>query len=50
MSIDKEGTGVPEVNFSKKTTQVNVWMIGGIVVFFLLMGGLLVYFANRGGT
>ncbi|MBL9207292.1 MAG: hypothetical protein JNN01_19535 [Opitutaceae bacterium] len=50
MSIAKEGSGVPQVDFGKKTTKVNVWMVGGIVVFFLLMGGLLNYFANRGGT
>ena len=50
MSIDKESSGVPEVNFGKKTTKVNVWMVGGILVFFLLMGGLLIYFANRGDS
>ena len=50
MSIDKESSGVPEVNFGKKTTKVNLWMVGGMLVFFLLMGSLLVYFANRGGT
>ena len=50
MSIDKDSSGVPEVNFGKKTTQVNLWMVGGMLIFFLLMGGLLVYFSNHGGT
>ena len=35
MSIDKNSTGFPEVNLHKKTTQVNVGMVLGIVVFLL---------------
>jgi hypothetical protein len=35
MSIDKNSTGFPEVNLHKKTTQVNVGMTLGIVLFLL---------------
>jgi hypothetical protein len=33
MSIDKNSTGLPEVNLQHKTTQVNLWMVVGIVLF-----------------
>lgn len=46
MAIDKESSGVPEVDFKRRTTKVNLWMIVGVALFFLLTGGLVVYFAR----
>ena len=37
MSIDKESSGIPEVNVHRPTTKVNLWMIAGILMF-LVMG------------
>lgn len=42
MSIDKNSSGFPEVNLHKKTTQVNVGMTVGIVLF--LVGAAAVAF------
>lgn len=33
MSIDKNSSGLPEVNLSRPTTKVNVWMVVGILLF-----------------
>jgi len=45
MSIDKESSGLPEVNFHRRTTKVNLWMVIGIGLFLALMFGLLWWFA-----
>jgi hypothetical protein len=47
MAIDKESTGMPQVDFSRRTTKVNLWMIVAVGVFFILMAGLVVYFAHH---
>lgn len=46
MSIDKESNGVPEVDFSRRTTKVNL----GIVVFvglFFAIGAALLWWLSR---
>lgn len=43
MAIDKESDGVPEVDLSRRTTKVNLWMIVAIGLFFVITG-LVVYF------
>jgi hypothetical protein len=44
MSIEKDSTGLPEVNVHKRTTKVNLSMIVGIVIFFVAMGAVLWWF------
>lgn len=39
MSIDKNSSGLPEVNLARRTTKVNVWMVVGILLF---LGGAAV--------
>jgi hypothetical protein len=36
MSIEKESSGIPEVNVSKRTTKVNLGMIIGILLFLAI--------------
>lgn len=48
MSIDKESTGIPEVNIHKRTTKVNLSVIAGVVLFLVAMGGVVAWLAaNR---
>jgi hypothetical protein len=51
MSIDKESNGVPEVNLHKRTTKVNLSVIVGVVIFFVI-GGLAMWWwvTQRGGN
>jgi len=37
MSIDKNSTGVPEINVHKRTTKVNLWMVAAVIVFLAFM-------------
>jgi len=39
MSIDKESSGLPEVNVHRRTTKVNLWMIAGIFMFLIAAVG-----------
>lgn len=41
MSLEKNSTGMPEVNVHKRTTQVNLSIIVGVVIFFAAMGGVV---------
>lgn len=36
MSIEKESSGVPEVNVHKQTTKVNLSIIAGVAIFFVI--------------
>ena len=45
MSIDKESSGLPEVNVHKRTTKVNLSIVAGVVLFFIVMGAVAVWFA-----
>lgn len=49
MSIDKESTGLPEVDVHKRTTKVNLSIIVGVVIFLAVMSGVAVmlWLANR---
>ena len=47
MSIDKESSGVPEVNPHRSTTKVNFGIIFGVILFFVAMGGVVAWFALR---
>lgn len=46
MAIDKESDGVPQVDFGRRTTKVNLWMVVAIVVFFALCVGLVMHYAH----
>jgi hypothetical protein len=37
MSIDKQSTGLPEINVHKRTTKVNLWMVAAVIVFLSFM-------------
>jgi cytochrome b subunit of formate dehydrogenase len=37
MGLDKDDS-TPAVDFAKRTTQVNMWMVISIIVFFLVAG------------
>lgn len=41
MSFDKDSAGVPLVQPQKKTTQVNIGIAVGIVIFFVVVGLVL---------
>lgn len=49
MSIDKEGSGVPEVNVHRRTTKVNFTIVVGVLIFFVAMAGVAAWFflSNR---
>ena len=47
MAIDKESTGVPEVDFSRRTTKVNLGMVVGAVVFLIIMFSVVIHFVRR---
>jgi hypothetical protein len=47
MAIDKESSGFPEVDFKRRTTKVNLWMIVGVAVFFIITGAMVFWFASR---
>lgn len=47
MSIDKEGTGLPEIDLNRRTTKVNLATMGGVLLFFVLAGAVIIWFANH---
>ena len=42
MSIDKNSTGLPEINVHTRTTKVNLWMIAALLGFLALTAALAV--------
>jgi hypothetical protein len=44
MAIDKEGSGLPEVNFHRRRTKVNVGVVAGVVLFLVAMGLVVAWF------
>ncbi|MEO6005316.1 MAG: hypothetical protein ABIZ04_07775 [Opitutus sp.] len=46
MGIDKDSDGVPEVDLSRRTTKVNLSMIVGVALFFVVTGLAVYYFAR----
>jgi hypothetical protein len=49
MSIDKESSGMPEVDIHRRTTKVNLSIVIGIAIFFAAMFALVWWFwwSNR---
>jgi hypothetical protein len=43
MSIEKESSGLPEVNVHKRTTKVNISIVLGVALFFVAMAGVVWY-------
>lgn len=46
MSIEKESTGMPEINVHRRTTKVNLWMIVAIIAFFAV-SAMAAYLISR---
>ena len=49
MSIEKEGSGLPEVDVRKRTTKVNFSIILGLIIFFAAMFGVGWWFWSTNG-
>lgn len=49
MSIDKESTGLPEIDVHRRTTKVNLAMAGGILLFFAVIAAIIGWFALHHG-
>jgi hypothetical protein len=47
MAIDKESTGLPEVDVHRRTTKVNLSMIMAVGLFFAIVFTVLFVFARR---
>jgi len=47
MSIEKESSGIPEVNVSKRTTKVNLGVIIAVVLFLGVMAGFVIWLSNN---
>lgn len=43
MSIEKNSSGIPEMNVHKRTTKVNLSIIAGIGLFFLITAAVVVW-------
>ncbi len=43
MSIEKNSSGIPEVNVHKRTTKVNLSIIAGIGLFFIITAAVVVW-------
>lgn len=46
MSLEKNSTGMPEVNVHKRTTKVNLSIIVGVGIFFAGMAALVLWLAG----
>ncbi len=46
MSIDKEGTGMPEIDVHRRTTKVNLATIVGVLIFFVIAAAVIFWFAK----
>jgi hypothetical protein len=49
MSIDKESSGVPQFDVHRRTTKVNLAMMGSVLVFFIIVAAVIVWFAAHRG-
>lgn len=47
MSIERESTGLPEVDTRRATTKVNLAIIAAVTLFLLGMTGLVLWLSNR---
>jgi hypothetical protein len=46
MAIDKESSGVPEVDLKRRTTKVNLSIIVAVGIFYAIGFGLLIWFTR----
>jgi hypothetical protein len=44
MSIEKESSGLPEMDVHKRTTKVNLSIVIGLLIFFAAMFGLVAWY------
>ena len=49
MSIDKESTGMPEIDVHRRTTKVNLGLIAGVIVFFIIVAAAILWYAQHRG-
>jgi len=47
MSIDKEGSGLPQVNVHRRTSKVNISMVAAILVFFAVAAAVAFWVSRR---
>ncbi|MDB6095381.1 MAG: hypothetical protein JWM32_2943 [Verrucomicrobia bacterium] len=47
MALDKESTGVPEVDLERRTTKVNLTIIAAVGLFLAVGFGLFLYFQRN---
>jgi flagellar biosynthesis/type III secretory pathway M-ring protein FliF/YscJ len=47
MAIDKESSGVPEVDLGRRTTKVNLAIIVAAIVFFIITFTVVMNYAKR---
>lgn len=47
MAIDKESSGRPEVDLGRRTTKVNLAIIVGALVFFIITFAVVIFFARN---
>jgi hypothetical protein len=43
MSIEKESSGLPEINVRKRTTKVNLSIVAGVALFLVAMLGVVLW-------
>jgi hypothetical protein len=46
MSIDKNSSGLPNVDVRKRTTKVNLSIVVGVTIFFAITLGVVWWFAS----
>ena len=46
MAIDKESSGLPEVDFERRTTKVNLGIIVGVAVFLSITAAVVLWMAS----
>lgn len=49
MSIDKESTGMPEIDVHRRTTKVNLAIIVGVLAFFVVVAAVIIWFVQHPG-
>lgn len=47
MSIEKESSGLPEIDLHRRTTKVNLGVIAGAVLFLIITTAVIVYLSQQ---
>lgn len=47
MSIERDSSGLPQVDIHKRTTKVNFTIVIGVAIFFAAMAAVVWWFATR---